>query len=58
MYKTIFKYLEDTARKYPKKMSFVDNKRGLTFKDFVKESKMIASKILDYNLFKKPIAIY
>lgn len=58
MYKTIFKYLEDTARKYPKKMSFVDNKRGLTFKDFVKESKMIASKILDYNLFNKPIAIY
>lgn len=58
MYKAIFKYLEDTAKKYPKKLSFADNKRGLTFKDFVKESKMIATKLLDFDLFNKPIAIY
>lgn len=58
MYKTIFKYLEDTSKKHPSKLAFVDNKRGLTYKNFVKESKQIATLIMEYNLFNKPIAIF
>ena len=58
MYKTIFKYLEDTEKKYPNKIAFADNKREVSYKDFVKESKMIASNILKYNLFNKPIAVF
>jgi amino acid adenylation domain-containing protein len=58
MYKTIFKYLEDVAKKYPTKLSFVDNKRGLSYEEFVLESKQIATMILQYNLFNKPIAIF
>ena len=58
MYKTIFKYLDDTAKKYPSKLSFIDNERRINYKDFVKDSKQIATAILKYNLFNKPIAIY
>lgn len=58
MYKTIFKYLEDTAIKYPKKIAFCDSKRQITYEEFVNESKEIANTILNREIYNKPIAIY
>ena len=58
MYKTIFKYLEDTALKCPKKIAFCDSTREINYKEFVKESKEIANFIINKQIFNQPIAIY
>ncbi len=58
MHKTIFKYLEETALKYPHKIAFSDNKREINYEEFVNESKLLGTNILKYNIFNKPVAIY
>ena len=58
MKKTVFEYLEETERKYPEKIAFVDAEREIAYKDFVKESKIIGTGLLKYGWMNKPIAIY
>ena len=41
MYKTIFKYLEDTAKKYPSKLAFVDEERSFNYHMFVEGSRSV-----------------
>lgn len=58
MEKTIYELLEKTALRSADKIAFTDTSREITFKEFVTESKIIASNILKNDWFNKPIAIY
>ena len=58
MNKTIFKYLEATAQKYPDKIAFADTKRELTFADFVRESKNIGTALARKGFTKRPVAVF
>ncbi len=58
MKKTIFEYLEETANVFPNKTAFVDSNREISYEHFVKECKSIATNLLDYKWFNKPIAIF
>ena len=58
MNKTIFKYLEATAQKYPDKIAFADAKREITFADFVRESKNIGTVLARKGFTKRPVAVF
>lgn len=58
MEKTIFELLEITSNKFPEKIAFSDSKREICYRSFVEESKEIASEIIKYGWFNKPIAIF
>ena len=58
MKKTIFEYLEKTSENFPDKIAFIDSNREISYKDFVNECKTIATNLLDYKWFNKPIAVY
>ena len=58
MYKTIFELLEETTRKYPDKIAFTDSNGEITYKEFVKKSKIIGTSLSKNNWLNKPIAIY
>ena len=56
--KTITDYLEETARNYPDKTAFTDEKREITFREVRAEAQKTASALLSMNLTKKPVAIF
>ncbi len=56
--KTITDYLEETARNYPDKTAFTDEKREITFREVREEAQKTASALLSMNLTKKPVAIF
>ena len=58
MYKTIFKYLEQTCIKHPNKIAFSDSKGEISYQDFLNNSKIIASEIIKKELYNNPIAIF
>ncbi len=51
-------YLDESAKKFPNKIAFVDEKRSITFAELRNESLKIAENLIQQNFFKKPIAIY
>lgn len=58
MYKNILQFLEKSEERYPDKIAFADVKREVTYREFVNNSKLIGSYILNNNITKKPIAIF
>ncbi len=56
--KNILQFLERTAQKYPDKIAYADIERSVTFSEFVKECKAVASKILERNIENKAIAVF
>ena len=56
--KLVTDYLDDVANNYPDKIGFEDETNTITFYQFRKESKAIASQILSLGYTKKPIAVY
>ncbi|MBR1890646.1 MAG: AMP-binding protein [Clostridia bacterium] len=56
--KNILQYLEQTANTYPDKIAYADVNREVTFKEFVRECKSLASKILQKKIQKRAIAVY
>lgn len=58
--KNVLEYLEISAERYPKKIVFFDEKRGITYQDFLKCAKQIASGIIDIigDTTCKPIVVY
>ena len=58
MFKNILEYLENTENKYPQKISFVDNKREVTYSQLVNNSKKIGTYLAKRDIFNKPIAIF
>ena len=51
-------YLEQTARRFPAKAAFVDERRSITFAELRSESMKIADALIDRKYFKQPIAIF
>lgn len=60
MKKSIIDYLEETKKIYKNKIVFKENKNiKITYANFVKEAKIVASGILENNMiYNKPIAIF
>lgn len=58
MKKSIVDYLEKNRKKYGDKIIFSERDKGISYNDFVIESKSIATSILDLNLYNKPIIIF
>lgn len=58
MKKSIVDYLENNRKKYGDKIIFSERDKGISYNDFVIESKSIATSILDLNLYNKPIIIF
>ena len=51
-------WLDETVKRYPEKIGFVDENRSMTFSEIREDVLKIATLLVDENLFKKPIAIY
>ena len=58
MARIVTDYLDQTAKRFPEKVAFVDEKRSITFSQLQEEAHHIASKIIDIGLYKKPILVY
>lgn len=58
MKKCITDYLEESKNKFKDKIVFIEKNRQITYNDFVIESKKVATSILKYNLYNKPIVIF
>jgi D-alanine--poly(phosphoribitol) ligase subunit 1 len=58
MVRIVTDYLNDSARKYPDKIAFADEKREITFDQVQNEAQHIASALIDRIIFKRPVAIY
>lgn len=58
MKKSIVDYLEKNRKKYGDKIIFSERDKGISYNDFVIESKSVATSILDLNLYNKPIIIF
>lgn len=56
--KNILEALEETERKYSNKLAFVDNKRQVTYKEFITNSKSIGTYLSKFNQLNKPVAIF
>lgn len=54
----VLEYLEDTARQYPDKASFVDPEKALTFGELLRRSKSVGSHICKYHVFHSPVVVY
>lgn len=54
----VIDYLEWTSEKFPDKLAFIDENRGMTFREVQNEAKKIAMSLIEKKLFKKPIAIF
>ena len=58
MARIVTDYLDESAQKYPDKVSFVDERRSITFSQLQNEAYHIATKLIEIGLFKKPILVY
>ena len=56
--KNIIEGLEKVEKEYPNKLAFVDNKRQVTYKEFVINAKKIGSFLAKNNNINKPVAIF
>ena len=51
-------YLDESARRFPDKPAFVDERRSMSFSELRQEALNIAGALVDRKLFKQPIVIY
>ena len=58
MVRVVTDYLDQTAKEYPDKVAFIDEKRAITFSEFQNEAHHIAAKLIGNELFKQPILVY
>jgi len=54
----VLEYLEKSAIAFPNKIIFSDNRRSISYFDFVKEAKQIASSLIQNGFYKQPIAVF
>lgn len=57
MQKNILEYLENSAKNYPEKIAFVDNKKTYTYSEMINIAKSIGSKTASISSIKQPVAI-
>lgn len=58
MTRLVTDYLDNSAKKFPNKIAFADEKRELTFSALYTESRKIAQVLIDRNIFKSPVVVY
>lgn len=58
MTRLVTDYLDASAKAFPVKTAFSDEKRAITFKELYTESRRVAQVLIDRNIFKKPVVIY
>ncbi len=51
-------YLDETAKRFPDKIAFVDECRKITFKDLREEALRVAGALSEQGLFKRPIVVF
>ena len=54
----VIDYLEDTAKKYPNKVAFIDRKYQITFGQLRKKTFIIADTLIEKGYLKKPVLIF
>lgn len=54
----VLEYLENTARKYPKKIAAIDNKENCTYEELLNKSKQIGMYLAKETSVRKPIAVF
>lgn len=57
MISNITVWLDKTTERFPDKVAFADENRKVTFKELRNEAISLAGKIIERNLFKRPIAV-
>ncbi len=58
MARVVTDYLDITAKRYPNKKAFVDEKREITFFEIQEEARHIAMSLIEMNFFKQPGLVY
>ena len=56
--KTVVELLEDTARRFPQKTAFADEKESLTYEALVREARSIGTSLLSMGLRHSAVAVY
>lgn len=51
-------YLDNSAKEFPDKIAFSDERRAITFYQLQKEAKKVAQALIDHDIFKSPIVIF
>lgn len=51
-------YLERTAKKFPDKVAFADDKVSMTFSELRDSARRIATVLAKHNFFKQPVVVY
>lgn len=51
-------WLDNTAEKYPEKTAIVDSNKSVTFKQLSDGAKAIATRLVELELFKKPVVVF
>lgn len=51
-------YLERTAKKFPDKVAFADDKVSMTFSELRDSARRIATVLVKHNFFKQPVVVY
>lgn len=54
----VLEYLENTAKKYPKKIAVIDNKESCTYEELLNKSKEIGVCLANETSARKPIAVF
>lgn len=58
MTRLVTDYLDNSAKNFPDKTAFADEKRGITFSELQTEAKRIAQILIDRAVFKSPVVVY
>ena len=58
MARLVTDYLDNSAKNFPDKIAFADEKRELTFSALYIESRKIAKVLIERNTFKSPVVVY
>jgi len=58
MARLVTDYLDNSAKNFPDKIAFADEKRDLTFSALYTESRKIAQVLIERNIFKSPVVVY
>ena len=58
MTRLVTDYLDNSAKNFPNKTAFADEKREITFSALQSEAKKIAQSLIDRKVFKSPVVVY
>ncbi len=54
----VIDYLEESVKKYPDKIAYIDRKNKITFSDLRSQAFCIATELIEEGIFKKPVLVF